>query len=82
MIAEIQQNKPLETQYIYKDLDRNEKARLIRQGEDWYVCETKPLDDPSAEWFPFFCGTAEYMALTDLDKKWAIDKRKRDGKNG
>lgn len=65
----------METQYIYEDIKRNEKARLVRTGEDWYVCECKSISDKNAPWIPFISGTSEYLALSDLDHKWAIDKR-------
>ena len=63
-----------DSQYIYKDQERNEKCRLVQQDEDWFVCECKPLDDEAAQWIPFIFGTSEFLQLTEQDKKWAIKK--------
>lgn len=62
-----------ETQWIFKA--DNQKCRLVRLDDDWYCCECKGYD-LEERWMPYFWGTAEYMQLTELDHKWAIDKRK------
>ena len=65
----------METQYIYKDEARNEKARLIRKSDNWFICEFKALVG-GGEWMPSICGTRDFLCLTALDLKWAIDKRR------
>lgn len=64
----------MESQYIFND--GGQKSRLRKdgftpQGEQWYVAEYKKSDDDKAEWFPWICGTASFLALTEQDKAWA-----------
>lgn len=60
--------------WIYKDIGRNEKCRLIRAADNHYICECKSINGIDL-WHPYFIGTSEYMQLTEQDKSWAIDKR-------
>jgi hypothetical protein len=64
-------DKSVDTQYIFRDPQI--KSRLIKKDTDWYVAEFKDHHSDS-QWLPFICGTAEWLGLTDRDKKWAIAK--------
>tara|TARA_R110000744_G_scaffold335804_1_gene441133 strand:- start:1148 stop:1345 length:198 start_codon:yes stop_codon:yes gene_type:complete len=63
------------SQYFYKDEQRNEKSRVIRNKDNWFTVECKSITDESSQWIPFLFGTAEFLGLTDTDKEWAKDKR-------
>lgn len=56
-------------EYFYDTPD--ERGRLYRMGEDDYRFEAR-----GAGLRGVFQGTAEWLALTDDDKRRAIDKRK------
>lgn len=55
------------SQYIFKEAAL--KGRLIKKAQNWYVAEYKTDGMPS--WFPYICGTAEWLRLTEQDKEWA-----------
>lgn len=55
------------SQYIFND--GNIKGRLIRKDADWFVGEYKTLDMET--WFPWICGTAVWLGLTQQEKDWA-----------
>ena len=58
-----------ESQYIFNDGVM--KSRLIRKDKDWFVAEWKSSVDESAQWMPWICGTADFLALSEQDKVWA-----------
>ena len=71
----------MNSQYIFNDLHLDKypdnftipcKSRLIKKDKNWYVGEFK--NKTMETWFPWVAGTAEYLDLTDLDKKWAKDE--------
>ena len=58
-----------ESQYIFNDGEM--KSRLVKKDTDWFVAEWKSAIDEEAQWFPWIVGTAEFLDLSDQDKKWA-----------
>lgn len=57
------------SQYIFNDGAM--KSRLIRKDKDWFIAEWKSATDELASWFPWIAGTADWLGLTEQDKKWA-----------
>lgn len=56
------------------------KSRLIRKDKNWFVGEWKYVneEEPSdpyylykKQWFPWICGTKEWLQLTEQDIEWS-----------
>lgn len=66
----------MDSQYIFKD--ENIKSRLLQTQDDWYVAESKKIDS-SDQWKPWICGTADFLKLTEQDKRWSIIAERSNG---
>lgn len=51
---------------------RLKKMLAGNQYGDWYVAEFKEVADIEAIWLPWIAGTAEYLCMTEQDRKWAL----------
>ncbi len=53
------------------------KGRLLRIKDDWFEAQYKKAKNAAAEWMPWMVGTKDWLALTEQDIKFSIDKRSK-----